>query len=450
MSSAKLKFWLLTTVVATSIFDGHIIADLLISSFLLFVSYSQVYRLDRQTRSEGCEVWLLVSLVYIASAFIVSIGYRDPTNKVFIDVYSYTRHLTMKQMDLGVTDMIIAGFIDLEDWNVLHELGHRYLIIFCNNHLDGASVYNLTLSHTAFGIISINILFKILSRKFDATKAKKYTLYFAFLSPFFTYSVVIMRDIIIACIYIYIIDLILKEFKYVNVLRILTVIVLCVGIRLYSGLFALVFLVFYIYKKISSSKYSKISLIVVGLAFVIIAGQHIVGSDIFRQSSDELTSYVEYDADRSSGFSSKLVSLPMGFKEIAMSLYSQVHPFPFYDMIRLAKNASIFYLTIIKSISTLWWYYVFFGFIYALFIKKYIKRLSFTQLFLTGIIFLYIILNSVQIDVRRIMAIYPLIYLMYLQIYELYYSPSVLRQVNNNLTLVYSFMLLIYLVIIAR
>ena len=296
---------------------------------------------------------------------------------------------------------------------------------------------------------------------FNPHSSYKYTLTFALLSPFLVYSTVILRDIIIAFLYLLVFDIVLREFKISRIVPILLIIILVTGCRLYSGLFLITsrnilriilrtFLLYYIYKGISHTKYANILIVVGAIVLFGIVSQYVLGSDIMNQSKEEIEGYVEYDADRSTGFSAKLAGLPTGAKELALSIYSQVHPFPFYDLMKLAYNVPTFILAIVKSISVLWWYFIFYGLCYALIIKNKLRAYNILDYMIFVIIAIYIVLNSTQIDVRRIMAVYPLIYLYNIRSFDTLGSSIERKQCNRLLAGLYFSLLLVYIIFIQR
>lgn len=446
---SKFLTLLLILSIVIGLLDGHLVGVLVISALLAISGIYLCHNTEFKGRFLAQRLLTNVSLLYIILSFLISFVYHVK-QEIFIDCYSYIENINLRQFDIDVRDFLLAGFFRLEDLNVLHEFGYRFFIIFSNNCLDGASIFTLTYIHTIFGILSSLLVYRLFLLYFDPRVSYKYTLIFALCSPFLIYSTVILRDIVIAFFYLLVYDIVLRDFKVRSIIPILLLTVLTLGCRLYSGLFLLSFLLFYIYKGISSTRYAKPMIIIAGLIFVGIVSQYVLGSEILTHSQEELNGYVEYDADRSTGFSAKLAGLPSGAKELALSIYSQVHPFPFYELVKLANNAPTLLLSIVKSLSVLWWYFIFYGLCYALFIKKKVFVYNLFDYMLFGIIAIYIVLNSTQIDVRRIMAVYPLIYLYYVRSFVTYGSYIERKQCNKFLTILYFSLLLIYILFIQR
>lgn len=435
--------------IVIGLLDGHPISVFVLSFLLALGGIHLCHHTESKGQALAYGLLTKVSVVYIILSFFISLVYHEK-QEIFIDCYSYIENLNLTQFDIDVNEFLVAGLVRLEDLNVLHEFGYRLFIILSNNYLDGASIFTLTYIHTIFGILSSILIYRLMLLYFDPQNSYKYTLIFALLSPFFVYSTVILRDIIIAFLYLLIFDIVLRDFKVRRIIPILLIMVLVTGCRLYSGLFLFAFLLYYIYKGISGTKYANILIVVGGFFLLGIVSQYILGSDIMAQSKEEIEGYVEYDADRSSGFSAKLAGLPSGAKEIALSIYSQVHPFPFYDLMKLAYNLPTFLLTIIKSVSVLWWYFIFYGLCYALIIKKKIRAYNLLDYMMFAIIAIYIVLNSTQIDVRRIMAVYPIIYLYYVRSFLTYGSNIERRQCNKFLAILYFSLLLVYILFIQK
>lgn len=449
-NKASFLFVLLFSSVILGIIDGHPLGIILISFVMFLLASAFGKRIPHTNKKDYYNVLSIVTFVYICSAFFASFAYHDQHHAIFPDCYGYINDLKMTAPDRDFGEFLAMGYLDLEDLNVLHEVGYRAFIIFSNNQLDGASIFTLTYLHTIFGILSMGVMYSILLALYPGKLAKKYTLIFSILSPFYLYSVVILRDIIIAYVYILTIDIVIRNFKWIDALKLICFLLLALGCRLYSGLFICSFIFFYFFKYVYYEKKSRI--LTTALIFVVIAFSciYILGSDLLTQSTEELSGYVEFDAERSFGFSSRLMGLPSGVKEVAMSLYSQVNPFPFYDMFRLVDTVPLAFIALLKSIFALWWYFIFYGLCYFLFVNKVFRQLSIVDYCLLGIIVVYIVLNSVQIDVRRIMAVYPLIYVYYLRCKINYSNTINVIQTNKILGSIYSLLLLIYLLFIQR
>ena len=133
------------------------------------------------------------------------------------------------------------------------------IAVFVNNYLGGITVYGLTICNTIWGVLSSVVLFRILKRRLDLNRAFSLSLVFALCSLFLFYSTVIIRDIIICFFFLVAFDIVDQKFSLSGVIKLLSIVLIVWGIRLYSGLFLIVFLGYYFYKRSYNSVFKPIA-----------------------------------------------------------------------------------------------------------------------------------------------------------------------------------------------
>ena len=424
-------------------------ASLVVILLILLVGIIKCLQLKDNERKREYKLLGVVTLIYIISAFITSRNFLDGKFFLVSDVTQYTRWIGLTHADDNYWEMIAQNYLGLLDKDTLHEVFVRIVCIFGNNYLGGATVYYLTLSHTFFGIMAALALYRTLLYYYDSNKAYKYALAFALCSPFLFYSNVIIRDIIIAFCFARGIEIVLGEFKFKNLIPLLFFTILAAGVRLFSGLFMLSFVAVYLTKRY---EHTKLKMIIIPVFVILIAGVVAGGmvNALIEQTQEQLEYYQEYDANSaasSGGLSNYLLALPTGVKEIALFFYSQFMPFPFYAHLATATNITEFYQGFTTIIYPIWWFYIFYMFFVLYIFKGKYKQLPLSMNMFILLSFAYIFANTAQIDVRRMMHIYPFLFIISLYCQNFLSSRKEVRKTRKLLLGGYAFLLVVYLVI---
>lgn len=429
------------------------ILDSLSSSILIIISFlcntiaCSTIR-NHTTKVKAYKLATIVSCVYFISAYINSLNFDNTKFFLVLDPTTYFPFLNLTAPNTDFVEYIKSCYFELSDSNALHEVYVRYASIIANNYFDGATVLFQTLLHTIFGVLASLTLFRILSRYFDSSKSFRYALVFALCSPFFYYSTVVIRDIIIAYFYIRGFEIILEKFSVKGIVQLIILMLLTWGCRLYSGFFYSLLILYYLYINFKTTIYGKFVLflmILIGSTVIISGGL----SSAVEQSQNELLVYQELDSERGAeiggGLSYKLLSLPTGIKEIALFFYSQMFPFPFYSGLTTFGNIEQFYAGLMFSIYPLFWFLIFYQLLlYLIWFKEY-KHLNNNLLILLFIAYAFIILNTAHIDPRRIMPMYPLLYLIFLYVRENFVSRKKAYQARRLLLSSYFILIVAYL-----
>ena len=400
-------------------------------------------------RKKSYKLLGIVSIVYIISSTIISQNFIGNHAFLVPDALQYTQWINLKQPDDNYWSLIFENYFGLLDKDTLHEVYVRVVCIFANNHLGGASVLYLTLTHTVFGILAIISLYRTLLLYYDDKKSFKYALLFALFSPFLFYSCVIIRDIIIAYFFMRGTEIVLKPYKSKNIIFLLLLAILAAGVRLFSGLFMLSFIAVYLTRRF---EHTKIKMFIVPIFIVLIVGVIAGGmvNALIEQTQEQLEYYQEYDANSaatSGGLSNYLLALPTGIKEVALFFYSQFMPFPFYSHLATAKTITEVYQGLTTIIYPIWWFYIFYMFFILYVFKGRYKQLSLSMNMFILLAFAYIFANTAQIDVRRMMHIYPFLFIISLYCQNYLSKKKEVNQIGKLLLGGYALLLIVYTVI---
>lgn len=330
----------------------------------------------------------------------------------YIESYLNNRDNSFKFED------VLSTLLVLGDADILYEFLLNKICYIANTYLDGATVFYMTLIQTLFGIMTMLVLYVILVPLYKV-KAYKYVLTFSLCSLFLTYSCLIIRDIIIAYCFIEIFNIILNDdFKWHNVIWIILFIFLALGIRLQSGLFAILFLFFYVYLGLrnTSLKYVVVPLLIILGVIVLFK----VFSTVLYQDSMDLISLRDEQTremeEEVGGLYTFFYKFPPGIRQFFLFFYTQIVPFPPLNALGQTTTPLQYVVAIDVVVYEIYWFFISFTLFLGLFFKRAYEYCSGREIVLLIISFVYIILLTSHPDIRRMMPVYPMMYLIYLKI----------------------------------
>ena len=433
-------------ILLVGLLDGHmssVIALLLIYS-LGFISVQTIK--EENIRQEGLKYLGILFLIYIVSAYIVSLSFSNEQFFYVSDSRKYIdNYINQNDWSWDITKFkLFETYVLLSDNNGLFNESFAYWSYLGNHYFDGSSIYYLTLFLTLFGILSSLEVYKIFNLYFDVSNASKYALIFAVFSIFHIYSVVIIRDIVIAYFYMLGIRKVLGTPKILDIILLLAIVVGTVGVRLYTGLFFCAFILLWSYKLMQDKRYKNLKyivypIIIIGVAFV---GSSLVYSIVSEGVAGELEHYDDLYTE-GGGFASRLRSLPIGIRQIAILLFAH---FPLVSLSFLleAKSFSNFYIFACVISYSIFNFVSFYGLIYYCFIKKAFLKIDFNDRLLILIMFAFVAVTlSTHFDFRRSMEAIPIFFLFYKYIAEKYFY-NIMKSINRKLILVGFLMIFAY------
>lgn len=383
-----------------------------------FVGIGLTFSLPNRSRSRGRKVFDIVFFIYIIVAFIVSQSFSISDHFMVSDSSRYIESYINRISFYYVKQDFINCYLHFSDSNILYNAYLNAMAMFVNTHLDGMTIYGMTLLQTLWGILSSIILYRILSRHFKEEKASYYTLVFALCSLFLFYSTIIIRDIIICFLYLCIFDVVDQKFSLTGLVKLIIFMILAWGVRLYSGLFLITFIAYYLYIRFRTSrlKYIAIILFVVGMVLVV---RVLFTSFLMEQTTAELQGYEELSAERSAGgIVSKLQTLPSGFSHFAIVLFTMIRPMPPFGIYWGVQTFSHIVMSSMFLIAGFFWFVVFYSLCYQLFLKKYFFKIPFEQVALLLICLMFMLANAFHPDIRRMLPVFPILFVQFTKICE--------------------------------
>lgn len=412
--------------------------------FTLIVGVLLSYCNNRSDIYYSKRLFYIVFIIYYICAFIISFVFDKSQ---FFYMSDPMKDIDMVNSTPSFDSPTILGYLylcyfELADNNALFNICLNLYSNMGRDLFGQIPVFYITQMITAFGVWSSVLIYKLIRYYFDSRQSFKYALSFCLLSCFFLYSSVIVRDIVICFFFLAGFNIALSEYKTWKLILLVLILFIIWGIRLYSGLFFSVIVFLYVYKNIRRTKWKfvLIPLLIIGVIWGLAQSGAII-----EQSSEELSNYQEFSEGRNvqGGLSNSFNGLPVGIKQVVMLLFSQFLPFPPYSVLLEASTVPQFFLGTICAVNSVWWFFVFYTMIVLLFFRGNITKLPFELLYSLGISIVFIILNTAQIDIRRMMPVYPLLYLVYLYIRN-GVSSLTIRSIGGYLGLGYFLIIVLY------
>lgn len=388
-------------------------------------------------------VGVVFSIYWISSAFISAafenggmFYVKDPSEYYLLykSIHSFNIHEYL--------DNLTNLYLTFKDNNALYNSLMAWLAYKGNVSLGGANMMYYTAFHLLFGVLSALAIYRILCTIENDSKAMRHAILFCIISLFHIYSCVCVRDIWVAAVYLWAISIVIQPTSFKGLIGLLLLLLFAAGVRIYSGMFFMVFIVYYLYRMAQNSKFKGVY-----YAFMFFGGimaiSSFIGSLLLEQTIGDMdTLYEETGADLT-GLSAYLVHLPHGVKEPMMVFYSQIMQFPSWTYFKDAYTFSHYYTSVLVFIFPLFSFFVFYGLLYMLFVKKKRKLLKFDDWALIIIAVLLIFANSTQMDIRRVMPSFFVFYFTYIKIINK--SPQLnLRRMNTMLGVSYCGLLFVY------
>jgi len=405
---------------------------------LFFLFWGQLISRNKNKDIYGIKIFLSLFAIYLVYGIVTHFSIvRNPDVDCFISIDQFTFYSSSKELgELDWGNMVESTFTQFKyldapfafmGFGVLYKIGNYFQ---CSDILFFQKLHVIFLT----ALIPVFIYKTIL--EIDTGKSKIYNslILFGVFTPLMSYSVQLMRDIHICFLYTYSVFIVLKKRVKFRYFILFLLIIITTFIRIENGIFALGFLCWrFVLDYSQLSKIKKIFLISVGL-FILIWG---IGY-VWEMMSDVLGRFREDDlaAASDSSLGAKLRSLPVPLNLILPAVFSQIMPFPIWWNMMSDHGG---YLLVLTPFIPLFWTYVWGIILFALIyhrgeLKKY--RAVCGLLAMAG---LYIILTVIgEVNPRRIMAVYPIVFLVYC-----FYKDCVTRKVK------YQFVFFIGIVFIA-
>lgn len=416
--------FLFGVILLTYVFTGSF-AAMLFSILILIIGKKYCNTCSPHIRTQAEKVFYITLIVYLILAIIRSsdIAIPDAINDSLFksggdedDFYEKTQIAAKQSFSglLNINSILLSYFGPLAISCVGYNYYFSFIAFFAENVLDGnAVIVQLLGSVLPASLLSV-VIFKTIALYVRKEKALRYALFSSLCTPFVYYSVCLLRDIHVAFLFSLIIYLVLLPYKKKNLCRIVLIILLIASFRVWSALFASLFVVYYIYRQYKQKKG-----VIVVLSFfllVIAAAMAFSVMDSVQERLAMLSRNVEYKVVDNSSYLTRIFALPTPIKELVIILSSYFTPFTAWNELSSDFNLyhNIFKLTIV--VYEFFSFFVVWLFLKWIFVNKGLKELHESLIVLLVMVFAYFFFSASEFTVRRTMCMFPIIYLSYINI----------------------------------
>ncbi len=318
-----------------------------------------------------------------------------------------------------------------------------------HNYFDGNHLLLQFLGTALFSILGSVIVYKILSLYVDYKKAYLYTLIFMFFSVFNFYGYNLIRDIAIAFFYICGIYFVLDSVKNRSIYKMILMILcnwLVLELRFEHGL---LFSLLTAYMGVNVFRKNKVFLLIFSVVMLMLISLMFISKmDMLLLS---LNSYTELTNDavqnNENSLGKNLYILPPFIKQVAIVFVSQIQPFPSWLNISFTNNIYQNFHGFLQIVYSFFWFIVFFSLIKWLILERKIFLLKKELKVLLVICLIFLLANTANMTLRRLIGFYPFIFLLYVYIKENFVTYKNFQKTIIFAFCFYFFLILMYLLI---
>lgn len=409
----------LATIIGFILYSGSIAVVTSLITFL-FVGITISYVLSNRNKNEFLDlltVFFIAFTSYLFYALLAHISYVEingfHTNPDQYDFFRISEELGNKNSIKKIFEDCFIGRIHIEQEGAYFLFGT--LAFLANRFFDGNSVLFQMINVSFFAILFNLFLYKLLTLYVERKSAFRYTLLFLFLSYNFAYSSLLLRDIHIALFYVIAIYIVPLPFKLRRLISLIALQIITIEFRLEHGIAFSFFPLLYLYHNVNQTKYKKLyfALFTLLIFFISIYSVQQILSTVINITKviGYYSEYTSTSAEDSGGLGAYLYRLPNGVKQLAVVVYSQISPFPPWNQLLQSKTFLQIIQAFAAGVPPIFWGYVFF--ISVTNIIKQRKNLPPITIWLLIMMVAFLFANSSNINVRRIMAVYPIMYILF-------------------------------------
>ena len=349
----------------------------------------------------------------------------------------------------GITSSFAQNFKECIIDNIYIENGGYYfyirsLALICHKYFDGNSILAQQLGTAACTCVTSIFIYLTLSKYVGQEKTKLYTTFYVLLTPIVLISAGITRDAMITMFYSILIYLWLcKEFS-VRVLITQGVIAFVITyLRTQHGLFATSFIFLSL---LSASIKNKWVYIFVMMLLVVIYGASMF-NHILAELTDTFDTYKKLVgnelATTVSGIGRYVYKLPSPIKEIVQFFVIHVN-FPQWKALTIAGNIQEIIIGCLSTAVYTYWFYVSFSTVCYI-IKAGFKTIPTALKYAICIYTAFVLMNTAVLDIRRLVAMFPLLFLTYAYLKENCISRKTVNIVKELFIILYTLLVILYL-----
>lgn len=402
---------ILMTIV--SILEDNIAIFFIVELFLILGIISIIFIFQKLNNSNSIILFLQFFIIYFIIMYLghylvilSGLNYFSPDEEHFFNVSNSI--VFYLNADYSILD--IAKIYNYHESPAQAYIS-GYIAIIANYFGTNSIIIQKTLV-VFFAALIPSTIYNIFTHFINDKISVKAAIYYGLFSFIVFFSFRLLRDITIAELFLLVIYLTLRKLSIKNVILLSLLITISILMRYETGIYLVgyltLILLVYLYKT-NLSLTLKWFIILIPIIAVIFSAIYYL--DVFNYMAEFSKANLERITAQASSDSigMKLRTLPYGLNYIATTIFSQISPLPPWLHIELNE---LFLLYFFEFIATISWFYVWSFVIIPLFFFKLWLGIDFRIKFLFLYSLLYIILiSSIEAEVRRMMAVYPMIYL---------------------------------------
>ena len=336
--------------------------------------------------------------------------------------YSYSDQMTFFEEAIylasnnSILGVINAASVNYLEYNVAY--GLFGILGYFDRLITGSVNFLPLLFSVAYVTALIPVFLYHILKLYVPNLALKGSLYYGLLTPVMAYSGYLLRDIHITLLFMIILFWIVKKVTIPRILGILAILLIISNLRLSNSLLVFVLLAVYIFSG-KTYKFTRISFIILGIGAIFYFTNEI--NQTITSTKDRLELYEKYTMDQaeaSDGLGKQIYRFPPIIKETAI-IFIGLTSFPFWGKPSI-NNIPQLIMVLYSTITNIGWFFVIIGVCY--FIKQIyfqVRNLHNKMLLYLIIIFvLYLIMNVNNMSLRRIICVFPFVYIPFLMIYQ--------------------------------
>lgn len=359
-------------------------------------------------------LWVKVFAFYTVYMTLTNLFIKNPLEDFFVSVdqlhlYDQAYYLSSQDFSYIVENTFNFSYIQTP----LTYFVHAYVLKLAHLLRVPNDLYFLKLSVVFIGSLIFPIMVKIVRiYNVKGKNVERNILVFALLSPILCFSCQILRDVHICFLFILMFYIVVHPNLKLRYVWLILLIIITYFLRYENGLFAILFIGLALMNYMYQTKNIDIKLLLYVLVF---AGLIVLFGYVESVMNETITSYnarsLDNASERSLGI--RLMLLPFPLNILSKTAFGQMLPFPCWEPLMGGENYA--FLRVVECFFPFFWIPILLVLFYSLFQLRSKMPQFFTIVILFG--FGYIILSSASaFDTRRVMAVYPILYCIYLYI----------------------------------
>lgn len=374
----------------------------------ILITKNKSYRLKKEQRV----LWLSSFVSFFIYTLISHSYVGNPFTSYFISsdqITFYTQASTLSS--LSYRQIVERCFAEFEYSDASGAFALFAILFKIGKALGETDILLFLKSHVVFlsSLIPVMIYKIVIAFNSNIRNLHKQILLFAIFSPIFILSAQLMRDIHICFLFTILAYVAIRPKFPSRILVMLIIIAITYTFRIENGMFATIFFAIPAYSQYKKGGIlGKMMIIVIAIALIAT-----IVSAVFETMNRTLTGYTERNLEEASAGSlgAKLDNLPFPLNSISKTAFAQLLPFPVW--LRMSDPEPYTWLRVIECFIPLYWIPI----ILSTFVWwwKYRKKWNYRILLFFYISILYLLVCTTgEINTRRLLAVYPLIFIAYI------------------------------------